>query len=170
LYITGGSNGAFPPTGTGEDELVCITLALATSVVCSVLFQIPNEPIVFTADPARQERSEGAIDAFCFYLAFSNTSRPEVLIQLPMTKGAVRAMDAITEFLALKLQLTITEFMVTGASKRGWTTWLTAAVDRRVVAMAPIVFDAARSVHKPPCIVLLPAPQAQLGARASVFQ
>lgn len=31
--------------------------------------------------------------------------------------------------------------MVAGASKRGWTTWTTAAVDKRVFAAIPIVMD-----------------------------
>jgi PhoPQ-activated pathogenicity-related protein len=35
----------------------------------------------------------------------------------------------------------ISNFLVTGYSKRGWTTWLTAAVDDRVRAIVPGVFD-----------------------------
>ena len=31
--------------------------------------------------------------------------------------------------------------MVAGASKRGWTTWTTMAVDKRVFAAIPIVMD-----------------------------
>jgi len=35
----------------------------------------------------------------------------------------------------------IDKFVVAGGSKRGWTTWCTAAVDPRVVAIVPIVID-----------------------------
>ena len=60
-----------------------------------------------------------------------------------MTKSAVRAMDAVTAFTSSSAGggHAATRFVVSGASKRGWTTWATAAVDSRVVAIAPAVID-----------------------------
>jgi PhoPQ-activated pathogenicity-related protein len=52
-------------------------------------------------------------------------------LRLPMTKAAVRAMDTVTAVAKTK-GFTVDHFVVSGASKRGWTTWTTAAVDKRV--------------------------------------
>jgi putative ABC transport system permease protein len=56
-----------------------------------------------------------------------------------MTKAAVRAMDAVQAALAEGGLPHVEKFVVAGGSKRGWTTWLAAAVDPRVAAIAPIV-------------------------------
>ena len=65
------------------------------------------------------------------------------LARFPMTKAAVRAMDTVQAFAQSPEggRRAITKFVVSGGSKRGWTTWTTAAVDSRVVAIMPAVID-----------------------------
>jgi len=55
----------------------------------------------------------------------------------------VRAMDTVTAFCrsAAGGGIDVDKFVVGGASKRGWTAWTGAAVDKRVVALVPIVID-----------------------------
>jgi PhoPQ-activated pathogenicity-related protein len=52
-------------------------------------------------------------------------------------------MDAVTAFAASADGggRKVSRYVVSGASKRGWTTWTTAAVDTRVIAIAPAVID-----------------------------
>jgi PhoPQ-activated pathogenicity-related protein len=63
-----------------------------------------------------------------------------------MVKASIRAMDAMQEYVRTKhtdLGASIDYFSVSGASKRGWTTWLVGAVDPdRVKIIVPIVLDA----------------------------
>lgn len=69
-------------------------------------------------------------------------------LRLPMTKASVRAMDTITAFCASaeRSKILVNKFVVAGGSKRGWTTWTTAAVDDRVVGIVPMVIDVLNNI------------------------
>eukprot|EP00118_Oscarella_pearsei_P016366 m.155297 g.155297 ORF g.155297 m.155297 type:complete len:483 (+) comp38666_c0_seq1:42-1490(+) len=141
LFITGGNNGNSKPGLTDEELSLMTQVTLKTGMVGAILYQIPNQPILFRDDPFQKHRIEDAVIAYTWYRFLQNTSRSDLLLRLPMTKAAVRALDTVTDFVSKKKSLSISKFMVAGASKRGWTTWTTAAVDKRVVAIAPIVLD-----------------------------
>src|SRR5205807_4298343 len=59
----------------------------------------------------------------------------------PMVKSVVRAMDVVQSFSQQEWQVKVQKFVISGASKRGWTTWLTGAIDPRVKAISPFVID-----------------------------
>ncbi|HWZ30798.1 MAG TPA: PhoPQ-activated pathogenicity-related family protein [Bryobacteraceae bacterium] len=135
LYITGGSNNNKAPEKV--DGLIT-DLALTTNTVVAELRMVPNQPLTFP-DGTKPGMTEDEFIAYTWdkFLRTGNEIWPA---RLPMTKSAVSAMDAVTAF--MKTQNTNVEtFMVAGGSKRGWTTWTTAAVDKRVVAIAPMVID-----------------------------
>lgn len=135
LIVNGGSNGS-PPT-TETDELLS-TLALLSGSVVAMVNQIPNQPLNF-ADEADNPRSEDAILAYSLD-KFLDTGDPEWPVHLAMTKAVVRAMDT-TQTVLTEQSLAVDDFIVLGGSKRGWTTWLTAAVDERIKGIIPIAID-----------------------------
>ncbi|HEX3726175.1 MAG TPA: PhoPQ-activated protein PqaA family protein, partial [Pirellulales bacterium] len=138
LLIDSGSNGPNPP-GVNS-TLAADAVALHTVVVD--LPEVPNEPLVFTGDPLHESRTEDEIIAYTFS-QYEATGDPTWPALLPMVKAAVRAMDTTqTVVPTLAAGDHIDHFVVTGYSKRGWTTWLTTAVDSRVSAIIPGVFDA----------------------------
>ncbi len=137
LFISGGANRPGEPAKPSRDN---IELAKATRSVVAELRMVPNQPLIFDGDG--HERVEDDLIGYTWakYLKTGDERWPA---RLPMTKSAVRAMDAVTAFLATPEGggARIDTFVVAGGSKRGWTTWTTAIADRRVVAICPLVID-----------------------------
>lgn len=99
----------------------------------AVLYDVPNQPLLGGL------REDALIaESFARYLEDGDEKIP---VLLPMVKAAVRAMDAVEQLVEVDLGMHVSGFVVTGGSKRGWTTWLTAAVDDRVSAIAPLAYD-----------------------------
>jgi PhoPQ-activated pathogenicity-related protein len=142
LYITGGSNTSGIPT---TPDTSMRDIALATHAVTVELRVVPNEPVSFFAETPTRSRSEDEIIAYTFDQFVNHLGQPgndTWPLLLPMVKSAVRAMDTAQAFIpTVAAGQTIDDFMVTGYSKRGWTTWLTGAVDNRVTAIIPGVID-----------------------------
>jgi PhoPQ-activated pathogenicity-related protein len=136
LEIGGGSNGAAPTAADSTGVLTATTLGAITTVLPTV----PNEPLTFAGQT--QSFTEDQIIAYSFQ-QFLNGGDQNWPLLLPMVKSAVKAMDTTQSFITSQSggSLQVDNFIVTGASKRGWTTWLTPAVDARVIAIVPFVFD-----------------------------
>jgi PhoPQ-activated pathogenicity-related protein len=138
LYIHGGDNDGGPPE---RIRSAYARIAAATGTVVAEVRMVPNQPLRFAGDPGAPRREDRLI-AFAWD-RFLRGGDPVWLPRLPMTKSVVRAMDTITAYFEARGGggPRVRRFVVAGASKRGWTTWTTAAVDRRVVAIVPLVID-----------------------------
>lgn len=139
LFVTGSNwkdDLEKPPAGDEQlprESALFATLAEQLKTPVAVLLHVPQQPIF---DGKREDQ----IIAYTFE-QFLRTGDETWPLLLPMVKSAVRGMDAVQELAKQDWSLDIQTFTVSGASKRGWTTWLTGAADKRAVAIAPMVID-----------------------------
>lgn len=126
LFVTG--------DGSGSRTLPILQAVVERAgCIAATVTRVPNQPLY-------EGRKEDALIAYTFdrYLKSGDESWP---LLFPMVKSAMKAMDTVQEFARKENKEEIKGFVVSGASKRGWTTWLSAAMDARVKGIAPMVID-----------------------------
>lgn len=135
LWIDGGKAGRLDDLGTtpGDALKTLAMAATAAGLPAAVVRQVPFQPMF-------DGLVEDDLIAHTF-VEYSRTGDPSWPLLLPMVKAAVEAMTSAAAAARDAWGMVIKGFVVAGASKRGWTTWLTAAVDERVRGAMPMVID-----------------------------
>ena len=110
-----------------------VMLASMMKAPVVMLMGIPNQPLF-----GGKKEDDLIAETFVQYLETKDAGWP---LLFPMVKSLVKSMDAVQEYTAKEWPVQVDKFVVGGASKRGWTTWLTAASDARVMAITPMVID-----------------------------
>lgn len=136
LFITGGANDS---DALPKLDPMLASIARQTGTIVAELRMVPNQPLAF-ADGVGRKEDDLIAYTWDKFLKDGDERWPA---RMPMTKAAVRAMDTVQAFAQSEAggRRAVTRFVVSGGSKRGWTTWTTASVDSRVVAIIPLVID-----------------------------
>lgn len=133
LWVDGGSTpeGAVQPPAKQLPILAAI--ADAAGLPAAVVRQVPNQPLY-------DGRREDDLIAHTFEQFFL-TGDPTWPLLLPMVKTVAAALDAAADLMQAEWRTATDGCVVAGASKRGWTSWLAAAVEPRVRGLVPMVID-----------------------------
>jgi PhoPQ-activated pathogenicity-related protein len=116
-----------------SDGLLAMMLAKKVQAPCAFLYGVPNQPLLGNL-------SEDGLIAETF-VRFLSTRDENWPLLFPMVKSVVKSMDALQAFTEQEFKMKTERFIISGASKRGWTSWLSAVADRRVVGICPMVID-----------------------------
>lgn len=114
--------------GSKEDQ---INIAKVFKAPLIVVGDIPNQPLFGL--------KEDELIAYTFS-KYEETGEKDWPLLLPMVKSVIESFNIAKKFLKDK-GFDIKGYVPSGASKRGWTTWLVSTLDPRVVGIIPIVFD-----------------------------
>ncbi|WP_118987750.1 PhoPQ-activated pathogenicity-related family protein [Photorhabdus sp. CRCIA-P01] len=130
-----GSEAPILPTDFSVTTLAAI--ARATNMIVISISNIPNQHLVYRDDGKPRKEDDSVAHSWTLFM---NEPEKQSLIPLhiPMATSVSQAITLAQRELK---QWNINNFIVSGASKRGWTTWLSAIADTRVDAIVPFIID-----------------------------
>jgi len=121
-------------SGEPNDNNIALAAYFAYNMGTPVimLYNIPNQPF--------EGKSEESLVAHSINKAHENLNSVPALF--PMVKSIIKTMDMVEEFTRENFENGISQFIVSGASIRGWSAWLAAASgDQRIIGTIPVTFD-----------------------------
>lgn len=140
LYVSGGINYSKERKEeflSSKEKLDFEKLAEDNKAVVAVIEDVPNQYLFIDGEP----KKEDDILAFTYKKIIEDPDQyAELAGHLPMAKSIIAGMNFTIEILQER-NITIENFVLVGASKRGWAVWLASLEDSRVSAIVPIVID-----------------------------
>jgi PhoPQ-activated pathogenicity-related protein len=133
LWVDGGSTPEGDIVPPAKNLPILAAIADAAGLPAAVVRQVPNQPL-------HGGRREDDLIAHTFEQFFLTGDATWPLL-LPMVKTVSAALDATADLARSEWGVEIDGAVVAGASKRGWTSWLAAAVEPRVRGLVPMVID-----------------------------
>ncbi|NHB91130.1 PhoPQ-activated pathogenicity-related family protein [Photorhabdus cinerea] len=123
------------PTDFNVTTLAAI--ARTTNTIVISISNIPNQYLVYRDDGKSRKEDDSVAHSWTLFM-----NKPEkqslIPLHIPMATSVSQAMTLAQQELK---QWNINKFIVSGASKRGWITWLSAIADTRVDAIVPFIID-----------------------------
>jgi PhoPQ-activated pathogenicity-related protein len=122
---------------TDFTEAMALEVARRTRTIVISVSNIPNQYLTYADDGIARTEDASVAHSWKLFLEDPH-QRPYMSVRLPMVVSMVKAMDLAQRELQ---PWGIERFIASGASKRGWTTWLAAIADNRITAIVPFVID-----------------------------
>lgn len=141
VFINNGSNysvpGQPPQAATDMSRENLANLARHTQSIIISVSNVPNQLLTYADDPQPKGEDDSVARSWEIFLKDPQAT-PAIPLHVPMAAAVSQAMSLAERELN---RWQVKKFIVSGISKRGWTTWLTAIGDPRVEAIAPIAID-----------------------------
>lgn len=141
VIINNGTNkpAAGKPPGVPSDMTPekLASLARNTRTIIVSISDVPNQLLTYSDDQRARAEDDSVAHSWSLFMQ-APEALPRMPLHVPMAAAVSQAMSLAEREL---WQWKIDKFIVSGSSKRGWATWLTAIADKRVDAIAPLVID-----------------------------